>query len=93
MAKREYMIKFRKEHDIDLQRMANVCKVSKKLLELLESDETSVTHPEIAEYIGEKYRLTKAQTEGLKPEHYRKDSPNYDPDKWRRWADETGFPF
>lgn len=82
--RRDYMIRFREENGIDVQRMAQKCKVSKKLIEMLEISDQEVTHPKIAERIGRMYKLTKKQTESLMPEHHRKSSPNYNPDLYRR---------
>lgn len=81
---RDYMIEYRKEHGIDIQRMAKKCRISKTLLRLLEENDQEVTHPNIAERVSRAYKLTKKQTEGLMPEHYRKSSPNYNPDLYRR---------
>lgn len=83
MAPRKYMIEFRQKHDIDLQTMARVCGVSQTLISMLEADDKAVTHPLFVERIGKKYRLTKAQIEGMLPENYRKSSPNYDPDRYK----------
>ena len=80
---REYMIRFRKEHGVTIQKMANKCKISKSLLEMLESSDQEITHPNIAERVRKAYKLTNEQYEGLMPEHYRKSSPNYDPDKYK----------
>lgn len=77
--RREYMIQFRKERGIDLLSMARKCKISRGLLELLETSDQDVTHPKIAERVRKAYKLTNEQYEGLMPEHYRKSSPNYNP--------------
>ena len=77
------MIQFREEHGIDILSMAKKCKISRTLLELLEGSDQDVTHPKIAEQIGKVYKLNKTQIEGLMPEHYRKSSPNYNPDLYR----------
>lgn len=81
--KREYMIRYREQLGLDLQSMAKKCKISKGLLEMLEDYDKEVTHPKIAERVGRAYKLNKAQVEELMPEHYRKSSPNYDPEKYR----------
>lgn len=85
---RQYMIDFRKEHNLTRREMAVKCRISTTLLSMLEDSEYEVTHPNIAERIGVQYMLTPAQTESLMPEHYRKSSPNYDPDLYRRNKDE-----
>lgn len=87
MAAREYMIEFRQKHGINLRDMARACGISQQLLSMLEYSAREVTHPEIAERVGKKYRLTKAQIEGMKPENYRVDSPNYDPNRYRALPD------
>ena len=51
---------------------------------MLERDDQCVTHPKIAERLGKAYRMNKRQIEGLMPEHYRKSSPEYNPDLYRR---------
>ena len=78
------MIDYRKRHGIDLATMAAMCEISTALLSMLEGSEVEVTHHKIARKIGKVYGLTKEQTESLMPEHYRKSSPNYDPDLYRR---------
>lgn len=82
MAAREYMVEFREKRGIDLQRMARVCGVSTTLLAMLEGCDEEVTHPRIAERIGKKYKLTQAQIEGMKPKNYRKNNPEYNPDRY-----------
>ena len=85
---RHYMIDFRKKHNLSRKEMAAKCKTSTTLLSMLEDSEYEITHPKIAERIGKNYHLTLEQTESLMPEHYRKSSPNYDPDLYRRNKDE-----
>ena len=85
---RIYMIEYRRKHKLSLKHMAEKCQISATLLSMLEECEHEVTHPKIAERIGKYYHLTLEQTEGLMPEHYRKSSPNYDPDLYRRNKDE-----
>lgn len=80
---RDFMIRFREENGIDILSMAKKCKISVGLLDLLESSDQDVTHPKIAERIGKVYKLNKKQIEGLMPEHYRKSSPNYNPDLYK----------
>ena len=86
--KRQYMIDFRETFNLSLYRMAVKCDTTTALLKKLEDCDQEVTHPKIAERIGRQYRLTPEQTESLMPEHYRKSSPNYDPDLYRRMKDE-----
>ncbi len=82
--KREYMIEFREKHGWTTLQMAKKCKTSKTLIGMLEASDQEVTHPNIAERVREAYKLTNEQYESLMPEHYRKSSPNYEPDKYRR---------
>lgn len=86
--KREYMITYREKQQLSPKQMAVKCKTSTTLLLMLEECDQEITHPKIAERIGIAYELTQAQTESLMPEHYRKSSPNYDPDLYRRNKDE-----
>lgn len=88
MAARTYMHEYRERNGITLEEMAQKCRISKNLLSMLESCDSDVTHPKIAERIGEAYELTAEQIEKLMPENYRKSSPNYDPDRYREEDDE-----
>ena len=81
---RYFMIQYRKERGIDLLTMARRCEISRTLLDLLESSDSDVTCPKIAERIGKAYELDEMQIEGLMPEHHRKSSPNYDPNRYKR---------
>ena len=85
MAARKYMTEYRKKQGLDIQSMAILCGggISKLLLEMLERSDEVVTHHMLAKRIGKAYKLTKEQTEGLMPEHYRKSSPNYNPNLYR----------
>ena len=85
---RHYMIDYRKKHNLSIKQMAERCNTSATILSLLEECDQEITHPNIAERIGMQYYLTNEQIESLMPEHYRKSSPNYDPDLYRRNVDE-----
>lgn len=87
MAKRDYMILYRLQQGLSVLDMAIKCKTSHRIIYMLEGCDQDVTHPKIAKRVGKAYALTKEQTESLMPEHYRKSSPNYDPDKFRREFD------
>lgn len=90
MAKRQFMIEYRRQNGLSQLDMAVKAKTSIRIIRMLEDCDQEVTHPSIAQRVGKAYKLTKEQTEGLMPEHYRKSSPNYDPDKYRReYADEA----
>lgn len=86
--KRQYMIDYREKHNLSRTEMAKKCETSTTLIAMLEDCDQEVTHPKIAERIGKRYHLKKKQIESLMPEHYRKSSPNYDPDLYRRNNDE-----
>ena len=86
--KRQYMIDYRKKRKLTILEMAKKCETSSTLLAMLEDCDQEITHPKIAERIGRQYQLSMEQTENLMPEHYRKSSPNYDPDLYRRNKDE-----
>lgn len=45
---RDYMVKARKKQKLTITQMAARCAISTGLIQLLEEDETSVTHPNIA---------------------------------------------
>ena len=81
--RRQYMIEFREKNGLTTLALARKCKISKTLLEMLEASDQEVTHPKIAERVRKAYKLTNEQYEGLMPEHYRKSSPNYDPNKYK----------
>lgn len=77
------MIEYRRKYGISTQSMATMCRVSTALIEMLESCDRDVTHPKCADRIAKAYRMTKEQAESLIPEHHRKSSPAYDPDKYK----------
>ena len=80
------MIEFRKRNGLTQDSMARICDCSRNLIDMLESSEKEVTHPDIAERVRKAYELTPEQADGLLPENYRKSSPNYDPNKYREEA-------
>lgn len=81
--KRDYMIQFRTQTGLSVREMARCLKISPKLLEMLEEDDQTVTHPKIARRVAKTYRLTEAQYLSLIPENYRP-GPGYDPGKYVR---------
>lgn len=85
---RQYMIRNRERRGLTILEMAVKCSTAAHILTRLESCDQEITHPKIAARVGKAYRLTKKQTEGLMPEHYRPSSPNYDPNLHRRDNDE-----
>lgn len=87
MSKREYMILSRLQQGLSVLDMAIKCKTSRRIIYMLEGCDQDVTHPKIAKRVGKAYGLGKKETELLMPENYRRSSPNYDPDKFRREFD------
>lgn len=87
MAKRDYMILSRLQQGLSDIEMAIKCKTSRRIIQMLEAHDESVTHPAIARRVGMAYGLSEKETERLMPENYRMSSPNYDPDKYRCWCD------
>lgn len=79
---RDYMIAFRRRKRITIDQMAAHCKVSVGLISLLEENETSVTHPNIARRVGAEYELSNRRTLMLMPENHRP-GKYYDPDKFK----------
>lgn len=88
--KRDYMIAKRESLGLSREQIAKRCnprgcngRVSEKLLETLEEDDTHVTHPSLAERIADAYHIKrKAHRLSLIPPNYRP-GPDYDPDKYR----------
>lgn len=87
---REYMIEYRRRKKLSIVNMAARLKISTGLLRLLEQDEYSVTHPNIAIRVGAEYQLSKRRTEQLMPENYRP-GKHYDPDKYKLTDEEDMF--
>lgn len=81
--RREKMIAYRESVGASKRQMAWKCKCSVDLISMIEDWDKEITHPNIAERIGRAYKLTEAETEMLMPEHYRKSSPNYNPDLYK----------
>lgn len=79
---RDYMVKARKKQKLTITQMAARCAISTGLIRLLEEDETSVTHPNIARRVGEAYGLSNRRTLMLMPEHHRP-GKNYNPYKYK----------
>lgn len=81
MAGRDYMVRFREERMMSRELMARRCRVTARILRMLEEDENCVTAPSIVERVANGYRLTEEQKIGMLPENYRP-GPGYDPDKY-----------
>lgn len=78
---RQYMIDYRESHKINPAAMAKQLKISPLLLDWLEQDDKTVTHPKIVERIAKAYGLTEEQRVNMLPENYRP-GPGYDPDRY-----------
>ena len=97
MVKRKWLIEKRESNDLSREGMARLCNkgkgcigmVSEKLIEMLELDDTCVTHPNLAARIAKAYGLGKKQTLQLLPLNHRP-GPDYDPD---RYKDSTDYRF
>lgn len=81
MAGRDYMVRYREERMMSRELMARRCRVTARILRMLEEDENCVTAPSIVRRVAEGYRLTEEQRIGMLPENYRP-GPNYNPDKY-----------
>lgn len=79
---REYMTQYRRRKKISVEDMAARCKVSPALIRLLEEEDDSATHPNIARRVGAEYELSERRTLNLMPENYRP-GKHYDPDKYK----------
>lgn len=79
---RDYMIRFREENRIPIDKMAKKLHISPLLLSMLEDDESCVTHPLIAKRVARAYKLTKEQRTMMLPENYRP-GPDYDPNRYK----------
>lgn len=79
---REYMTQYRRRHKISVEEMAARCKVSTALIRLLEEEDDSVTHPNIARRVGKEYELSERRVLKLMPENHRP-GKHYDPDKYK----------
>lgn len=102
MTKRTWMIEKRESLGLSREQMAKLCnprdertfkpvffgQVSEKLIEMLEEDDTGVTHPSIVKRIAKAYGMNKDERTQLLPENYRP-GPNYDPDKHKLGGDPT----
>lgn len=80
---REKMIQFRQKRGYTRKEMAYLCDTSSDIIGMIENGD--VTHPKIAERIGEVYGLSKEEIYELMPENRRPGSPEYDPDKYVDW--------
>ena len=77
MTTREKMIKFREDYGVDIPTMARQCRISPRLLEILE--EGGVTTPKLVPQIAAAYGLDELEAEDLMPEHMRPHGNDYDP--------------
>ena len=80
MTTREKMVKYREDHGIDIPTMANRCRISSYLMEILE--EGAVTTPKLVPQIAKEYELTDLEAEELMPLHMRPHGGDYEPDRY-----------
>lgn len=83
---RDYMIAYRARKRLSVAEMAARCEVSPALIRILEENENSVTHPEIAARVGAEYELSRRRTLMMMPEHHRP-GKNYEPDRYKNTED------
>lgn len=81
MTPRQYLIDRRMALGETLPGMARKLEISPLLLDWLEQDDKTVTHPKIVERIAKAYGLTEEQCVGMLPENYRPE-PGYDPNRY-----------
>ena len=77
---REKMIQCRKDRHVSIPDMAQRCRISSYLLQLLEDG--AVTTPKLVPQIAEAYNLSELEAEELMPEHMRPHGDDYDPDRY-----------
>jgi hypothetical protein len=104
MKQRTWMIEKRESMGLSREQMAERCnprnkqtgaylhpgQVSEKLIEMLEEDDTCVTHPSIVKRIAKVYGMSKDERLTLLPENHRP-GPNYDPDRYKAGTDYRFF--
>lgn len=78
---RYYLMRGRQAYGLSIAEMARKLKISPLLLDWLEQDDKTVTHPKIVERIAKAYGLTEEQRVGMLPKNYRP-GPDYDPDRY-----------
>lgn len=86
MTVQEKMKAYRQAHGYSVEKMSRKSGASAVLLRMIERG--NVTHPKIAEQIGEAYKLSKEDIYELMPENYRP-GENYNPDKYVEHVDNT----
>ena len=100
MTKRTWMIEKRESLGLSREQAADKCnprnkqtgeylhpgQVSDKLIEMLEEDDTCVTHPSIVKRIAKVYGMNKEERTQLLPENHRP-GPEYNPDRYKNLTD------
>lgn len=77
---REKMEAWRKDHGYSIEFLSKKSGISQSLLAMVEGGQ--VTHPSIAQRIGELYQLEAEEIYELMPKNRRPNDPEYDPDKY-----------
>ena len=104
MIARNWMIAKRESLGLSREQAAKLCnprnkqtgeylhpgQVSDKLIEMLEDDDSCVTHPSIVKRIAKVYGMSKDERLQLLPENHRP-GPNYDPDRYKAGTDYRFF--
>ena len=80
MEVREKMVLNRKAKGLTMKDMAERCRISEALVDMVESGQ--VTHPTIAERMKNEYDLTELETEELIPLNRRSHSGFYNPNQY-----------
>lgn len=78
---RYYLMRGRQAYGLSVAEMARKLEISPLLLDWLEQDDKTVTHPKIVERIAKAYGLTEEQCVGMLPKNYRP-GHDYDPDRY-----------
>ena len=78
---RYYLMRGRQAYGLSVAEMARKLEISPLLLDWLEQDDKTVTHPKIVERIAKAYGLTEEQCVDMLPEYYRP-GPGYEPNRY-----------
>ena len=82
------MVAWREKEGLTLKQMSLRSGISVRLLELIEGG--GVTHPDIARRFVAAYEFPEEYIQQIIPKNYRKDSDEYDPDRYRRMENVDG---
>lgn len=87
MTVREKMIEFRRNNNLTIKNVADMSRVSERLIEILE--EGGTTTPKLVPQIAKVYGLDELESEELMAEHLRPHGNDYDP---MRYVDPVDIP-